>query len=128
MGVEREVRVPDIGEVESAEIIVSVGDKVEAGDSLVTIESEKASIEIPCPFGGVVKEICVSVGDRVGEGQVLVVVEAEPGAAKEEALATEALPGAAQEEAPTAEALPPRKEVAPQPAPPPPEAQRTRSI
>jgi len=127
LGIEREVRVPDIGEAEDVEIIeilVSVGDKVEVGDSLVTIESEKASIEIPCPFGGVVKEICVSVGDRVGEGQVLVVVEAEPGAAKEEAPATEALSGAAKEEAPAAEALPPRKEVAPQPAPPPPEAQR----
>jgi pyruvate dehydrogenase E2 component (dihydrolipoamide acetyltransferase) len=113
LGVDREVRVPDIGEAEDVEIIeilVSVGAKIEAGDSLVTIESEKASIEIPCPFGGVVKEICVSVGDRVGEGQVLAVVEAEP--------------GTAQEEAPAAEALPPRKEVAPQPVPPPPEAQR----
>ena len=66
MGAEREVRVPDIGEVESAEIIeilVSVGDKLAPGDSLVSIESEKASIEIPCPFGGIVKEIRVSVGD-----------------------------------------------------------------
>ena len=69
MGVEREVRVSDIGEVESAEIIeilVSVGDEVAPGDSLLTIESEKASIEIPCPFGGVVKEVCVAVGDAPG--------------------------------------------------------------
>jgi pyruvate dehydrogenase E2 component (dihydrolipoamide acetyltransferase) len=124
---EREVRVPDIGEAEDAEIIeilVSVGDKVEAGDSLVTIESEKASIEIPCPFGGVVKEICVSVGDRVSEGQVLVLVETEPGAAKEEVHAAEVEPGAAKEEPPAAEAQPAREAPAPQPAPPPPQVQR----
>ena len=67
MGVDREVRVPDIGEAKDAEIIeilVSLGDEVEAGDSLVTIESEKASIEIPCPFGGVVKEIENNLGFR----------------------------------------------------------------
>jgi pyruvate dehydrogenase E2 component (dihydrolipoamide acetyltransferase) len=127
LGVEREVRVPDIGEAEDAEIIeilVSVGDEVEAGDSLVTIESEKASIEIPCPFGGVVKEIRVSVGDRVSEGQVLVVVEAEPEAAKEEAPAAEVEPRAVKEEAPAAEARPPREAAAPQAAPAPPEVQR----
>jgi pyruvate dehydrogenase E2 component (dihydrolipoamide acetyltransferase) len=127
LGVEREVRVSDIGEAEDVEIIeilVSVGDKVEPGDSLVTIESEKASIEIPCPFGGVVKEIRVSVGDRVSEGQVLVVVEAEPEAAKEEPPAAEAEPAAAKEEAPAAEAEPAREAAAPQPAPPPPPVQR----
>jgi pyruvate dehydrogenase E2 component (dihydrolipoamide acetyltransferase) len=127
LGIEREVRVPDIGEAKDAEVIeilVSVGDKVEPGDSLVTIESEKASIEIPCPFGGVVKEMCVSVGDRVSEGQLLVVLEAGPGATKEEALAAETELRPTKEEAPAAEAEPPRQVAAPQPAPPPPEVQR----
>jgi pyruvate dehydrogenase E2 component (dihydrolipoamide acetyltransferase) len=127
LGVEREVRVPEIGEVESAEIIeilVSVGDRVAPGDSLVTIESEKASVEIPCPFGGIVKAIRVSVGDSVSEGQVLLVVEAELEAAKEEPAAAEAEPGAAKEEPAAAAAEPPREAAAPQPAPPPPQVQR----
>jgi pyruvate dehydrogenase E2 component (dihydrolipoamide acetyltransferase) len=127
LGVDREVRVPNIGEAKDAEIIeilVSVSDEVEAGDSLVTIESEKASIEIPFPFGGVVKEICVSVGDRVSEGQLLVVLGAGPGATQEEPLAAEAELRPTKEEAPAAEAEPPREAAAPQPAPPPPEVQR----
>ena len=75
MGSEREVSIPDIGEFEGVEVIevlVSVGDRVEAEQSLITLESDKATMEIPAPFAGVVKEITVSVGDSVAEGALIV--------------------------------------------------------
>ncbi len=61
-----EIKVPDIGadEVEITEIPVKVGDKVEAEQSLITVEGDKASMEVPSPQAGVVKEIKVSVGDK----------------------------------------------------------------
>jgi pyruvate dehydrogenase E2 component (dihydrolipoamide acetyltransferase) len=71
---EKEIRVPDIGDfddVEVIEVLVSAGDAVEREDSLVTIESDKASMEIPSPFSGVIGELAVSVGDRVREGALL---------------------------------------------------------
>lgn len=63
-----EIKVPDIGtdEVEITEILVKVGDKVEAEQSLITVEGDKASMEVPSPQAGVVKEIKVSVGDKTG--------------------------------------------------------------
>ncbi len=62
---------PDIGadEVEITEILVKVGDKVEAEQSLITVEGDKASMEVPSPQAGVVKEIKVSVGDKTETGQ-----------------------------------------------------------
>ncbi len=63
----KDVNVPDIGsdEVEVTEILVKVGDKVEAEQSLITVEGDKASMEVPAPFAGTVKEIKVNVGDKV---------------------------------------------------------------
>ena len=65
-----EIHVPDIGsdEVDVTEILVSVGDKVEAEQSLITVEGDKASMEVPSPQAGVVKEIKVAVGDKVSTG------------------------------------------------------------
>jgi pyruvate dehydrogenase E2 component (dihydrolipoamide acetyltransferase) len=80
LGVERTVRVPDIGDFENVEVIevlVASGDRIEPDASLVTLESDKATMEVPSPFGGVVKEVCVDVGDRVSEGDALVVMDAE---------------------------------------------------
>ncbi|RTZ59697.1 MAG: dihydrolipoyl dehydrogenase [Gammaproteobacteria bacterium] len=74
-----EVRVPDIGdfdEVEVIDILVSPGAGVNAEDSLITLESEKAAMDIPSPVAGVVKEITVAVGDRVSEGSVIAMMEA----------------------------------------------------
>lgn len=74
-----ELKVPDIGdfaEVEVIEILVKVGDTVQADQSLVTVESDKASMEIPAEQAGVVSKILVKVGDKVAEGSALVVVEA----------------------------------------------------
>ena len=75
-----EVRVPDIGDFEQVEVIdilLSPGDPVNVEDSLITLESDKAAMDIPSPVAGVVKEITVAVGDRVSEGSVIAMVEAE---------------------------------------------------
>jgi len=74
-----EVKVPDIGDfsnVDVIEILVAVGDTVQEEDPLVSLESDKASMEIPSSVGGVVKEILIAVGGQVSEGDVLVKVEA----------------------------------------------------
>ena len=75
-----EVKVPDIGdfkEVEIIELMVKVGDTIKVDQSLVTVESDKASMEIPSSSAGVIKEIKVKVGDKVAEGSLLLLVEGE---------------------------------------------------
>ncbi|SPZ51948.1 Dihydrolipoyllysine-residue acetyltransferase component of pyruvate dehydrogenase complex [Serratia quinivorans] len=91
-----EIKVPDIGadEVEITEILVKVGDKVEAEQSLITVEGDKASMEVPSPQAGVVKEIKVSVGDKTETGKLLMIFEAEG--------AAQAAPTAKAEEKPAA--------------------------
>ncbi|RJP64935.1 MAG: dihydrolipoyllysine-residue acetyltransferase [Comamonadaceae bacterium] len=79
-----EVKVPDIGdfdEVAVIELLVKVGDTVKAEQSLITVESDKASMEIPSSTAGVVKELKVALGDKVKEGSVVLVVEAAGAAA-----------------------------------------------
>ena len=78
----KDVLVPDVGgdEVEVIELCVAVGDSVEQEDSLITVESDKASMDIPAPFAGTVKEIKVAVGDKVSEGTLIVTVEDAAGA------------------------------------------------
>ena len=74
-----EVQVPDIGdfdEVTVIELMVKVGDTVKAEQSLITVESDKASMEIPSSTAGVVKEMRVALGDKVKQGSVVLVVEA----------------------------------------------------
>ena len=66
----------DIDEVEVIEITVSPGDQVQKNDSLIVIESDKASMEVPCPSDGVVEEILVTVGDMVGEGHPVAKISA----------------------------------------------------
>ncbi|MEX0431427.1 dihydrolipoyl dehydrogenase [Spiribacter insolitus] len=70
----KEVRVPDIGDfdaVEIIEVLVSPGDTVEAENSLITLESDKATMEVPAPFDGQIESLSVSVGDKVSEGDVI---------------------------------------------------------
>jgi pyruvate dehydrogenase E2 component (dihydrolipoamide acetyltransferase) len=77
--VEREVAVPDIGDfkdIEVIEVLVKPGDVVKAEDSLITLESDKAAMEVPAPFGGVVKSLRVKAGDRVNKGTVILVMDA----------------------------------------------------
>ncbi|MFY2943858.1 dihydrolipoyllysine-residue acetyltransferase [Achromobacter xylosoxidans] len=110
-----EIEVPDIGdfkEVEVIEVMVAVGDTIKAEQSLITVESDKASMEIPASQGGVVKEVKVKVGDKVAKGSVVVVVEgsapaaAAAPAAKAEAASARSEAPAAKEEAPAAPATP----------------------
>ena len=73
-----EVKVPDIGDFKDIpviEILVKVGDKVEAEQSLITLETDKAAMEMPCPAAGVVKAIKVKVGDKVSQGSVILLLE-----------------------------------------------------
>ena len=78
-----EIKVPDIGsdEVEVTEILVKVGDKVEVEQSLLTVEGDKASMEVPSPQAGVIKEIKVSTGDKVETGSLIMIFESEEKAA-----------------------------------------------
>ncbi|MBR9875161.1 MAG: pyruvate dehydrogenase complex dihydrolipoyllysine-residue acetyltransferase, partial [Vibrionaceae bacterium] len=73
----KEVNVPDIGgdEVEVTEIMVAVGDTVEEEQSLITVEGDKASMEVPAPFAGTVKEIKIAAGDKVSTGTLIMVFE-----------------------------------------------------
>jgi len=75
----KEIRVPDIGDfadVDVIEVLVSAGDTVAIDDPIITLESDKASMDIPAPEGGVIKEVLVSVGDQVSEGSVVLTLEA----------------------------------------------------
>ncbi|KAG1707769.1 Dihydrolipoyllysine-residue acetyltransferase component of pyruvate dehydrogenase complex [Nymphon striatum] len=75
----KEILVPDIGdfsEVDVIEILVNVGDTISVDDPLITLESDKASMDIPAPEGGVVKELKIAVGDSVSEGSLVLLLEA----------------------------------------------------
>jgi pyruvate dehydrogenase E2 component (dihydrolipoamide acetyltransferase) len=97
----KDVLVPDVGgdEVEVIEVCVAVGDVVEAESSLITVESDKASMDIPAPFGGTISEILVAVGDKVGQDKLIMKMTSSDGAS--EATVT-AAPEKAPEEAPVA--------------------------
>ena len=80
----KEARVPDIGDysdVPVIEVLVAVGDTVAKDQGLVTLESDKATLEVPAPFAGVVKELKVKLGDTLSEGSVVALIEAADGAA-----------------------------------------------
>src|SRR3954470_23241129 len=103
-----EIKVPDIGDFEKVaviELLVKPGDTIKAEQSLLTVESDKASMEIPSSHAGVVKELRVKLGDDVAEGSVIAVVEVAGSAAA-------AAPAPAQASAPAA---------APAPSVPPPQ-------
>jgi pyruvate dehydrogenase E2 component (dihydrolipoamide acetyltransferase) len=100
----KQIMVPDIGadEVEVTEIMVAVGDKVELDQSLIAVEGDKASMEVPAPAAGIVKEILIKVGDKVATGSQIMIFEAEGAAAPAPAQA--AAPVAAAPAAPVAAA------------------------
>ncbi|TXI33715.1 MAG: dihydrolipoyllysine-residue acetyltransferase [Aquipseudomonas alcaligenes] len=83
------IRVPDLGgEGEVIELLVKVGDRVEAEQSILTLESDKASMEVPVPKAGIIKELKVKLGDRLKEGDELLVLEVEGAAPAAEPVAT----------------------------------------
>ena len=102
------IRVPDIGsgDGEVIELFVKVGDRIEADQSILTLESDKASMEIPAPKAGIVKSLKIKLGDRLKEGDELLELEAEGAAAAPEAPAPAAAPAVAEKPAaaPAAEA------------------------
>ncbi|MCF6766287.1 dihydrolipoyllysine-residue acetyltransferase [Thiotrichales bacterium 19S3-7] len=74
----KEIHVPDIGDYQDVDVIevnVSVGDTIKEEDSLITLETDKASMEVPAPFSGTIKEVLVKVGDKVSEGSLIVKLE-----------------------------------------------------
>jgi len=105
-----EVKVPDIGdfkEVEVIELLVKVGDTIKVDQSLITVESDKASMEIPSSHAGVIKELKIKVGDKVAEGSLLLVVEAaEAATASAPAAAPASVAAAAPASAPAPTAAP----------------------
>src|SRR5690606_38862315 len=105
-----ELKVPDIGDfdaVEVIEVLVAEGDTIKPEQSLITVESDKASMEIPASEGGVVKKVLVKVGDKVAQGTPMVTIEAAEASAEAPAQA----PAGAPEKADAAPA------AAPAPAP-----------
>ncbi|WP_370555890.1 pyruvate dehydrogenase complex dihydrolipoyllysine-residue acetyltransferase [Edwardsiella tarda] len=99
----REVQVPDIGgdEVEVTEILVKVGDSVEAEQSLITVEGDKASMEVPAPFAGVVQSITIATGDKVKTGSPIMTFSiggSAPAAAEPVAAAAPSAPAASAEQ------------------------------
>ena len=111
-----EIKVPDIGDfkdVEVIEVLVKAGDVIKAEQSLITVESDKASMEIPSSAAGVVKELKVKVGDKVNEGSLVLLLESAQAGAAAAAPATASAAAAAT---PAASASVPAPAAAPAPA------------
>ena len=117
----KEIVVPDIGDfkdVEVIEVLVAPGDNIRPEDSLISVESDKAAMEIPAPEGGVVKDVKVAVGDKVSEGSLILVLDAanEPPAAVEPTpLPTTAAPAPVEEPVAAAPVPPPPAPAKPSP-------------
>ena len=110
----KEVVVPDIGDFKDVpviEILVKAGDRVKADESLVTLESDKATMEVPAPFAGVVKELKVKLGDKVAQGTLILTLETSEGSTTAQASTAAPAPS------PVDVAPPPAPAAAP-PAPP----------
>ncbi len=104
-----EVKVPDIGDFKNVpiiDIVVKVGDSVSAEDALLTLESDKATIDVPCPTDGVIKKITVKVGDKVSEGSVIAQLETAETGAAEAAPTTTVTTASPAPEAPVAASTP----------------------
>jgi pyruvate dehydrogenase E2 component (dihydrolipoamide acetyltransferase) len=128
-----EVKVPDIGDYKDVpviEVFVKPGDQVKPEDSLITVESDKATMDVPSPAQGVVKELRVKIGDKVSEGSLVLVLEslsekggaaeAPPKAAPQSAPREAPAPPALQGSAPAPQAAKPQPAAAPPRAAPPP--------
>jgi dihydrolipoamide dehydrogenase len=115
-----EVKVPNIGdfkEVEVIEVMIKAGDTIKVDQSLITVESDKASMEIPASHAGVVKEIKVKVGDKIAEGSLLLVLDEAGAAAPAAPAATAAAPAAAAPAAAAQTPAQPAAQAAPAAAP-----------
>ncbi len=112
-----EVKVPDIGdfkEVGVIEVLVAPGDRVEKETSLITVESDKATMEIPSPAAGVVKELRIKLGDKVAEGSLILILEEAEGSAAPAPAAAPAAPAPAAKAPATADPAPQAPAAAPE--------------
>ncbi|PPD18753.1 MAG: branched-chain alpha-keto acid dehydrogenase subunit E2, partial [Methylotenera sp.] len=120
----QDVLVPDIGNFDSVdviEILVKAGDTIAKDDSLLTVESDKASMDIPAPFAGVVKEVKLKVGDKIAQGHLILTLEAGSAAVSQPAAAPAEVKAAPAVSIP---ASPPKEAIAaaiPEPSRPAPE-------
>src|SRR5215470_13702079 len=118
----QEISIPDIGdfkEVDVIEVLVNAGDSVRPEQSLITVESDKATMEIPSPAAGVVKELRVKTGDKVSKGSLILLLDASGASAPAPKKAPEPVAAPA---APAPRAAPPAPVVPiTRPAPPPPD-------
>jgi len=120
----KQVLVPDIGDykdVSVIEVMVKVGDTINAEDTLLTLETDKAAMDVPSPFGGIVKELHVELGNKVSQGSLILVLETAAAAPTDKPVAAEAAAIAAPAvSAPVVSTPPPQaaatSTVAPQPA------------
>src|SRR5439155_25221601 len=113
----QEVKVPDIGDFKDVpviEVFVKPGDTVKADDPLVTLESDKATMDVPSPTAGVIKDLKLKVGDKVSEGTVILTLEARETAAAKPPQAT---PPAAKKEEPSTPPSPSKEAPSTRPAP-----------
>ena len=113
----KDVLVPDIGNFDSVdviEVLIKAGDTIAKDDSLITVESDKASMDIPAPFAGVVKEVKVKIGDKVAEGTLILTLEASDGATATVETKPAPAPEAPKAAAPVA-AIPEPSRPAPEP-------------
>ncbi len=116
-----EVRVPDIGDfndVPVIEVLVKAGDRVKKNDSLITLESEKASMEVPAETDGVVQDVKVKVGDRVSQGSAILALSSDAAPAQNEPpQRTASEKSSSSEVAPAPQAAAPKEATEPQAAP-----------
>ena len=113
-----EIRVPDIGDftdVDVIDVLINVGDQIAAEDGLITLETDKAAMDVPAPLAGTVVELKISQGDKVSEGDVIAIVEARD-APSATAKTTQAEPASEPAAAPPAEPTPVSSAPRPQPA------------
>ncbi|WP_222565283.1 dihydrolipoyllysine-residue acetyltransferase [Novilysobacter antarcticus] len=115
----KEARVPDIGGYDGVpviEVLVAVGDTVQQDQGLVTLESDKATMEVPSPFAGVIRELKVAVGDEIAEGTVVAMIEPEaadePAGSGKGAAKVDGMPAPGSQAKDSADAEPPRAQPA----------------
>ena len=104
MSTTKNVTLPDIGDsdqVEVIEVLIAVGDHVEENDSIITLENDKATMEIPAPFSGTVKSVEVTVGEKISKDSLIITLDGTEDSPSEESYSTNAVTEAAEESAAT---------------------------
>jgi pyruvate dehydrogenase E2 component (dihydrolipoamide acetyltransferase) len=94
------VGIANFTDVDVIEVLVSAGDRVETDDPLITLESDKATMDVPSPHGGVVKDLKIKVGDKVSEGDAIVTLDVADGQEGGDVAANEVSPKSAGKSAP----------------------------